>query len=182
MSGCNPSRPFVPIFIRLTSGSGTELWPGLKLSFRQVARLVSPGKWNHGIPSIRAYALRKQGTERGITLIETADVVQWLNTAFGHAGSSQPLISNPPSIAPVILHIPRPGDNCPYTGLKHTVLVELVAPCSPYGHTRIKTVPCILPGNTSGKKMIKTETLLRYLRSLPPPRYKISPNRYSEDS
>jgi hypothetical protein len=176
------SQSFIPVFIRLTNGPGTELWPGFRLTFRQVARLVSPGEWNEGVPPIRAYALRKQGKDRGITLIETSDIVKWLNKAFHIAGSSLPLIPEPAIALPPILHIPPSGGSCPHTGLRHTILVELVDSRSPYGHTRIKTALDVLPGNIKGSKMIATESLLRFIRSLPAPQYKIAPNPYAESS
>ena len=172
-------RPFIPIFIRLQSGSGTELWPGLILNFRQVARLISP--WNQDHPAIRAYALRRLGADSGITLMETSDIINLLNKQFQIIGSSKPLIAKQPIVPPEILHIPRSGGTCPYTGLKHTVITELVAARSAYGYTGIKRVPRTMPGNISGRLMISTESLLGYIRSLPPPQYKMGTNPFPRE-
>lgn len=65
-----------PVFLRLPSGPGRQLWPGCRLNYWQLRPLISPGPWNNNTPPVRAYNVRKPGATRGTPLIEHADLIQ----------------------------------------------------------------------------------------------------------
>ena len=163
------------IFDRLPNGPGRELWPGGPLNYWKLRRLISPGPWNKNSPPVRAYVLRNEEADRGIVLIEHIDLLKWWNECFRRSGVFSEPIAIPQIELPPVLRIPLPGEECPYTSLKHTVMYDLARICSPYGQTGILFTRYVLPGSAKRAIAFETQSLLRYIRSLPPPQYKIPP-------
>jgi hypothetical protein len=162
------------VFLRLPGRHSPGPLDGTPLKNRKLHRMISPGPWNKNSPPIRAYVLRKTGTDRGIVLIENEDVLRYWNECFRWSGIFTAPIPVPTIALPPVLHIPPPGKECPYTSLKHTTMFELSRPFSPYGQTQIYVARYLLPGSAAKVIAIETQSLLRYIRSLPPPKYKIS--------
>jgi hypothetical protein len=163
------------VFLRLPNGPGRELWPGGPLNYWKLRRLISPGPWNKNVPPVAAHQLCKSGADRGIVLIALDSLLMWLNDCFRRSGTFGNPIPIPKIELPPVLRIPPPGQECPYTSLRHTVMYELARVCSPHGQTGIYSTPYTLPGSAKRAIAIETQSLLRYIRSLPPPQYKIPP-------
>lgn len=172
------SLPTEPVFIRMPSGPGRELWPGSGLDYWKLRPLISPGPWNNQSPLVRAYDVTKACATRGTPLIEHVDLIEWLNSQF-HKNSTQfgplplPNIQPPP-----VLTIPPRGGICPVTQLKRTTMYQLSLPISPYGVTGINVTRYALPHRKKQRIVMVTESLLQFIRSFPPPIYKISPPNY----
>jgi hypothetical protein len=170
-----------PVFLRLPSDPKGPLWPGLPLKYSQLRPLISPGPWNNNTPPIRAYDLRKPRAKRGIPLIEHIDVIQWLNAQFQRTDPAFPPIPLPYIKAPEILIVPsKRRPQCPFTLLKRTSLFELSLPDSEYGQTRIYVTRLRIPGREVGTIAMETQSVLRFIRSFPPPQYKITPCKYTD--
>ena len=167
-----------PIFLRMPSKGNRELWPGSGLNYWKLRRLISPGTWNEQKPSVRAYELRKIGRTRGMVFIEHADLIDWYNKQFQRSNPASPVLSPPQISLPPTLTIPATGKQCPYTQLRHTVMYELSQLSSPYGQTGIYFTPLLLPGRTHGRIAMQTPSVLQFIRSCPPPKYKISPETF----
>ena len=165
----------VPVFLRMPSGPQRQLWPGSNLSYWDIRRLISPGVWNNNTPPVRAYDLRKAGAARGIPLIEHADMIEWLNGEFQRSNPGCAPLPLPNIQPPPVLSIPPSGQQCPFTQLRHTTLYELSLSQSPYGQTRIYVTRYLLPGSANNPIMMDTQSVLRFIRSFPPPRYQIAP-------
>ena len=175
----NPQPQSDAVFLRLPSGPGRQLWPGCRLNYWKLRSLISPGPWNNHKPPVRAYDLRKSGATRGTPLIEHADLIQWWNSQF----RTDPTLTGPlplPKAPPPVLTIPRSGDQCPVTQLRHTALYELSLPDSPYGQTRIYVSRYQLPGRATQPIVMQTQSVLTFIRSFPPPRYQIPPSPYAQ--
>jgi hypothetical protein len=173
------STPPAPVFLRMPSGPQRQLWPGANLSYWDLRRLVSAGPWNNNKPPVRAYDLRKPGAKRGIPLIEHADLIAWLDGQFQRTNAGCAPLPLPNIQLPPVLSIPASGEQCPFTQLRHTTLYELSLPHSPYGQTRIYVTRYLLPGSATSPIVLETQSLLRFIRSFPPPRYQIAPPAFS---
>ena len=160
-------------------GPGRRLWPGSSLNYWNLRSLISPGPWNNDRPPVRAYALRKPGATRGTVLIENLDLLQWWNTQFQQGNPASAPLPLPNSQLPPVLSIPSSGGQCPVTQLKHTVMYELSLPQSPYGQTRIYVTRYHLPGRAMNHIAMQTQSVLQFIRSFPPPRYKITPRTFT---
>jgi hypothetical protein len=167
------------VFLRLPSGPGRQLWPGCPLNYWKLRSLISAGPWNSHQPPVRAYDLRKSGAARGTPLIEHADLIQWWNSQFQTDPALPGLLPLPKSPPPV-LTIPPSGGQCPVTQLRHTVLYELSLPDSPYGQTRIYVSRYRLPGRAMQPIVMQTQSVLTFIGSFPPPRYRIPPSPYAQ--
>lgn len=162
------------VFLRLPTPEDQAFWPWNVLRNKKLQRIISAGPWNDHKPPVRAYRLWKLGAERGVVLIEHLDLIRFLNRVILKSESSAGPIPLPEFDPPKVLNIPDSGEECPVTSLKHTVMFELSQRFSPYGPTEIQVSPYVLPGSKVNHIAIVTESLLRYIRSQPPPQYKIS--------
>lgn len=169
-----------PVFLRLPSGPGRQLWPGCRLNYWQLRSLISPGPWNNNAPPVRAYDVRKPGATRGTPLIEHTDLVQWWNSQFQTDPALQGPLPPPNVQLPPVLTVPPSGGQCPVTQLRHTVMYELSLPNSPYGHTRIYVSRYHLPGRAMHPIVMQTQSVLQFIRSFPPPSYRIQPSPYAQ--
>lgn len=169
----NPSTD--PVFLRLPTGSKRDVWRWSPLTYWELRTLISPGPWNNHNPVIRAYSLCKPGAQRGTVLIEHLDLAKWWNTQFEKRYPSLAPVPLPQIQPPPVLRIPPSGGVCPFTQLKHTTLYELSLPQSPYGQTKIYMTRYAVPGRGINPIVMETQSLLQYIRSCPPPRYKITP-------
>ncbi len=165
--------PLQPVFVRLPRGTRRVLLDGTELNFWQIRRLISKVPGSKDSPPVRGYVLRQTGAERGIVLIESADLRKWWNECFRRSGIFTAPVPIPQIPLPPVLHIPPPGKDCPYTSLKHTTMFELSRPFSPYGQTQIYVTRYLLPGSAAKVIAIETHSLLRFIRSLPAPQYKM---------
>ena len=162
------------VFLRLPDTGSGEPWLVPSLNYWKLQRLISPGRWNKGCAPVRAYVLRRTCATRGIVLVEHADIIRWLNECFRKSGVLTPPIPAPQIALPPVLRIPAAGEKCPYTSLTHGTMFELSRPFGAYGLTQIYVARYLLPGSAAKAVAIETQSLLRYIRSLPPPNYKIA--------
>jgi hypothetical protein len=167
-----------PVFLRMPSGQHRRLWPGSPFTYYNLRPLVSPGPWNNQSPPIRAYALRKVGTKRGTVLIEYADLIAYLNRLFQPQNPSCPPLPPPRIPNFPTLSVPPPGKQCPVTQLKTTIMHELSLNESPYGDTKIFTTRNYITGSAKWRVLMTTDSVLRFIRSCPPPQYKIAPRNF----
>jgi hypothetical protein len=172
-------NPPVPIFLRLPTGSKRILYPGSNLNYWKLRNLISPGPWNNHQPPIRAYELKKPGTSGGIVLIEHLSLLTWWAPFLKESNSTSPLLPMLGIVLPPILNVVKSGGQCPYTGLKHTMLYELSLRNSPYGPTGIQSWMTSRPGSKVHTIAIDTASLVSFIRSLPPPQYKITPCKFA---
>ena len=106
-----------------------------------------------------------------MVLIERLDLIKFLNQGFLQNATPVAPVALPEFHLPPVLSIPAPGAECPVTSLRHTVMFELSIPFSPYGRTEIHISRYLLPGSQVKNIGIETQSLLRFIRSQPPPRY-----------
>lgn len=180
MNKTTPSALFQtdPVFIRMPSGQHRRLWPGSSFTYYNLRPLVSPGAWNNNRPPIRAYNLRKVGKTRGTVLIEHADLIEYLSQEFKGRNPAAPPLPPLNIHLPPVLGIPPSGGQCPVTQLKHTVMYDLSLAQSPYGATKIFTTRHYITGSALGRILMQTDSVLRFIRSCPPPQYRISPRNF----
>jgi hypothetical protein len=112
-------------------------------------------------------------------LIERQDLLDWRNEIFRQDNPDYTPAGVPPVPLPPFLSLPsRRTRRCPYTGLGRTVMHGLTSARQPYGPTGIIVARYRIPGLGTERLAIDTDSLLRYLRSLPPPHYKIADPGY----
>ena len=67
-------------------------------------------------------------------------------------------------IKPEFIRLPRPGQQCPYTGLTRSYLNSLILPSEANGHDPPVKSVCLRPrGAQRGVRLIHYESLLEYL-------------------
>jgi len=67
-------------------------------------------------------------------------------------------------IKPEFIRLPKPGKQCPYTGLTRGFLNNLVLPCAINGHQPpVKSVSLRMKGCKTGVRLIYYDSLMEYL-------------------
>jgi hypothetical protein len=78
------------------------------------------------------------------------------------------------AIRPIFIRLPKPGENCPYTGYSRTGLYNLTVPCKANGYKPEVPAKCDKKrGNTRGIWLINFDSLIAFIEGLPTPGMKI---------
>lgn len=77
-------------------------------------------------------------------------------------------MSAPAVIRPEFIRLPKPGTNCPITGLSRTSMYNLTVPCPANGYKPDVPAKCLRKrGNQRGTWYVPFEALVAYMNGLP---------------
>ena len=69
-----------------------------------------------------------------------------------------------PITCPVYIRLPKPKENCPFTGLKRSQMNELILPCKANNYKPpVKSIRLRKPGAIKGTRLILFESLVAHL-------------------